>query len=349
MNQMLEDDVRALKERVADTQLLYREVCALLFFRYGETPTANKLYQLVRRGSMSAPAKALRDFWGDVRDRSRIDIGQPDLPPEVAKAAGELVATLWRSANSAADESMEAIRLEVQQEIDIARAAAESAGQARQAAVDERDALRTKLDSNQRHLADLEASNAEHRAAISALREQLHASRSECDAARAALVEARQDFSSELEKLRTVVAQSEQRFIAVEKRALMEIERERMHAVRAKEESQRLVERANTAEATHKTEVAALQAEIAKLNGALADAQSRAGYATEQLTVREAAFAQQTHALHALQARLDELHSLSDAPRHPSPLPRLARASQPEKDRKNVNLVTYVFRRRAGN
>ncbi|MFD2274300.1 DNA-binding protein [Undibacterium arcticum] len=51
------------------TQDLYREVCVLLFFRYGMTPTANKLYQLVRKGSMTAPAEALNKFWEDLREK----------------------------------------------------------------------------------------------------------------------------------------------------------------------------------------------------------------------------------------------------------------------------------------
>ena len=44
----LQADIEALRPRFPDTQDLYREVCAILFFRYGITPTANKLYQLVR-------------------------------------------------------------------------------------------------------------------------------------------------------------------------------------------------------------------------------------------------------------------------------------------------------------
>jgi hypothetical protein len=52
-------DIEAIKASDLDTQSLYREVCAILFFRYGITPTANKLYQYVRKGSMSAPAEAL--------------------------------------------------------------------------------------------------------------------------------------------------------------------------------------------------------------------------------------------------------------------------------------------------
>ena len=59
----IQAEVEALRERFSDTKALYREVCALLFFRYGITPTASKLYQHVRKGSMSAPAEALAKFW----------------------------------------------------------------------------------------------------------------------------------------------------------------------------------------------------------------------------------------------------------------------------------------------
>ncbi|MGF6810808.1 hypothetical protein OKW30_006000 [Paraburkholderia sp. Clong3] len=38
-----------------------REVCALLFFRFAITPTANRLYLLVKRGSMSGPRRCSAD------------------------------------------------------------------------------------------------------------------------------------------------------------------------------------------------------------------------------------------------------------------------------------------------
>src|ERR1700744_3256854 len=117
----LQADIEALRERVPDTQELYREVCALMFFRYGETPTANRLYQLVRKGSMSAPAKALRDFWVEVREKTRVDVGRPDLPPEVATAAGELAANLWRLSNNAATAALDVFRQDAQAQIAEAR------------------------------------------------------------------------------------------------------------------------------------------------------------------------------------------------------------------------------------
>jgi hypothetical protein len=48
-------EIDRLKAEFPKTRELYREVCALLFFRFGITPTANRLYQLVKRGSMSTP------------------------------------------------------------------------------------------------------------------------------------------------------------------------------------------------------------------------------------------------------------------------------------------------------
>jgi hypothetical protein len=50
-------------------------VCALLFFRFGQTPTANRLYQLVKRGSMGTPAAVLGEFWTELREKSRVRIG----------------------------------------------------------------------------------------------------------------------------------------------------------------------------------------------------------------------------------------------------------------------------------
>ena len=82
-------EIEALKAHDLDTQDLYREVCAILFFRYGITPTANKLYQFVRKGSMSAPAEALARFWSDLREKSRVRIEHPDLPEGLKRVGWE--------------------------------------------------------------------------------------------------------------------------------------------------------------------------------------------------------------------------------------------------------------------
>ena len=99
-------DIEDLRRRCTDTRELYREVCALLFFRYGITPTANRLYQYVRKGSMSTPAQVLAGFWRDLRERTRVRIEQPGLPEELQSLAGDLVLQLWDRAQRAAEHTL---------------------------------------------------------------------------------------------------------------------------------------------------------------------------------------------------------------------------------------------------
>ncbi|AAP85861.1 conserved hypothetical protein (plasmid) [Cupriavidus necator H16] len=58
----LQADLAELRARFPETRTLYREVCGLLFFRYGVTPTDNKLYSQVhgqaRRGAAGVLAGA---------------------------------------------------------------------------------------------------------------------------------------------------------------------------------------------------------------------------------------------------------------------------------------------------
>jgi len=108
----LAHEVESLRARFPETRQLYQEVCALLFFRHGITPTANKLYQLVRKGSMSAPAEALSRFWENLREKSRVRIEHPDLPPELAQLAGGVMGELWQRAQAGAQATFEAAMAE---------------------------------------------------------------------------------------------------------------------------------------------------------------------------------------------------------------------------------------------
>jgi len=104
----IDAEIDALRLKFPKTRDLYREVCALLFFRYGITPTANRLYQLVRKGSMGTPAQVLAEFWRDLRERCRVRIDHPDLPEELRQASGELVMLLWERAQGEAASSFQA-------------------------------------------------------------------------------------------------------------------------------------------------------------------------------------------------------------------------------------------------
>lgn len=271
----LETDIAEVRQRLTETQQIYREVCALLFFRHGETPTANRLYQLVRKGSMSAPAKALRDFWAEMREKTRVDVGQPDLPGEVATAAGELAANLWRLSMSEANGSLAAFRLDAERSVESAQQLARETlarSEAAEAALDE--AKRT-IDSERERISALESQLAAQQAANAALREQLAGARSEASTTNAALADARRDFSVELEKLRESAAHNEQRLAAAERRALLEIETERTAASRAKKELQQANERNGALEAKYRLERDALRDDLAGAKTLLAAAESR--------------------------------------------------------------------------
>ena len=229
-------DIEALRERFTQTQELYREVCALLFFRYGITPTANKLYQLVRKGSMSAPSEALTKFWEDLREKSRTRIEHPDLPEELKSVAGELVATLWTNAQAAAQKSLTAYRAEAQEAILQAKAAVV-------AAEADRDAERLAVQDVRRELelAGNQLSSQREELAVAAetrssLRATLEEAKRDNATLQRQLEESRREFTVELDKLRAAAELADERSRSTERRMLLDMDRERTTSARLQKE-----------------------------------------------------------------------------------------------------------------
>jgi len=287
-------DIERLRAQFADTQELYREVCVLLFFRFGITPTANKLYQLVRKGSMSAPAEALEKFWDNLREKSRVRIEHPDLPDGLKTAAGDLVATLWTQAQASAHEGLAVFRAEAQAaalEALSAKEAAEAERSAAQAALEE--ARQSVLHAQDRTL-ELERQLAGERASKVGLSAQLEDAGRQQLALEAALAEARREFTSELEKMRLALQLSEERHEASEKRSLLEIDRERTASARLQKELTQL--RQNNLETGERH-----RAEIAQLQHELGEALQNAGIAEGTLREMRTSFQQQAEQLRSLQ------------------------------------------------
>ncbi|MDM0119007.1 DNA-binding protein [Variovorax arabinosiphilus] len=228
----LQSDIESLRGRFTETRDLYREVCALLFFRYGITPTASKLYQFVRKGSMSAPAEALAKFWEDLRSKARVEIDHPDLPPELKTSAAEAIADLWRQATAAARHELAALRLDDQAAVEKAHDEEARARQAASEAQASADALGQQLRATQETLqqrqTDLEAERRAHAGVVARLQElQRH-----LEEARNQQERTRADFSAELVKAREAVAVANSRADAAERRALLDIDHERQARVK---------------------------------------------------------------------------------------------------------------------
>ncbi|ACC76273.1 DNA-binding protein [Paraburkholderia caribensis] len=268
MTDVLSDEARLaaeidrLKAAFPKTRELYREVCALLFFRFGQTPTANRLYQLVKRGSMGTPAAVLGEFWAELREKSRVRIEHPDLPADLGAAAGELVATLWTRATASAQAELDALRAEVEGE----RTAAE---QRVAAARDELGRTETALEQRttallaaQVEVRELEKAQAEGHAARQAMEADIVRLKNEAIARDRELEKVRASFSRDLEKLRESAAQSGERLRATEKRALLEIDRERSAAARLQKELDEANRRADRRDADHRRAIETLQAQL---------------------------------------------------------------------------------------
>lgn len=251
----LQSDVEALRGRFTDTKDLYREVCALLFFRYGITPTASKLYQFVRKGSMSAPAEALAKFWEDLRSKARVEIDHPDLPSEIKASAAEAIAELWRQATAAARHELAALRLEDQATIEHAQGEEARALQAAEQALASADTLRQQLSAAQESLqqrqTDLEAERRAHAGAVARLQElQRH-----LEEARNQQERGRADFSAELVKAREAVDVANSRADAAERRSLRDIDHERQARIKADKQLETLRGQLAQAELRHRESV----------------------------------------------------------------------------------------------
>jgi chromosome segregation ATPase len=268
-NQLLAD-IDALRSQFPHTQDLYREVCTVMFFRYGITPTTNKLYQLVRKGSMSAPAEALNRFWEVLRDKSRVRIEHPDLPESLKNAAGDLVVALWSAAQRAAQEGLATLRSEAQAQVAEAR-------QAQAVAENDRDAIRAShalvtqtLEQAHARIGELEQTVVAREATNAEREGQVQHARSENASLQQKLEDARREFAHELEKQRSAANLAAERFRAAEARALMEIDRERTTAAKLQKELDASRAATEVLAERHRTV-------IAELNDQLGNVRQRAG------------------------------------------------------------------------
>jgi chromosome segregation ATPase len=262
----LQADVETLRSQFPRTADLYKEVCALMFFRYAITPTTNRLYQLVRKGSMSTPTEALSQFWKTLRERSRVTIEHPDLPDELRSAAGELVATLWKSAQSKSLESIATLQADAAIAVDNAKADLASVQVAHEEALQLVENLRSQLRASENDAAELREMQAAAAATREGLEERLKDARCDLGAMQARLSELSSQHADERERLADRACLAEERFADMEKRALQEIDRQRTAAAKLQKVVE--AERADHIAAIQRARVAhdAAQSKIAELS-----------------------------------------------------------------------------------
>lgn len=229
-------EIEALRVQYPDTQDLYREVCVILFFRHGITPTANKLYQLVRKGSMSAPADALNRFWEMLREKSRLRIEHPDLPESLRDAAGEMVGALWQRAQAEANNTLSALQEEAEAHVQAVQSAAEEASLKLQRAEATLESTRQDGLGLQQQVNELQASLARGQGEMAAQQRQIDLAMAQRQELQQALATAREQFTRELEQQRTTSVAAEERHSADMKRMLLDVDRERVQSTKIQKE-----------------------------------------------------------------------------------------------------------------
>ncbi|PIF25938.1 plasmid replication DNA-binding protein KfrA [Acidovorax sp. 56] len=322
----IQAEVEALRERFSDTKALYREVCALLFFRYGITPTASKLYQHVRKGSMSAPAEALAKFWEELRGKARVEIDHPDLPDALKQAAGQAVSVLWTQATDLAREELAALRVE-------ARTEAQSAQAQLQETLQRSSSLEEQLQTAQSKCAELE-SNLQNLAAELEQERRAHAGSAargealsrQTDELKLEQSKSRQHFSAELDKGRAAIDEATSRAAQAERRALQEIDRERTARAQADKQLEQLRGKLTEVERDHHAKV--LEANAAQTRLA-ADLESARASLAESARVTQLQGVELLQALQAVTQHKAEADTLRALVAQFQPPPRPARKKKP--------------------
>ena len=270
-------EIDELRSRFTKTSDLYREACVLLFFRHGITPTANKLYQYVRKGSMAAPAEALNKFWLELREKSRVRIEHPDLPVSIKESAGNFIGELWKEAQANAQSNFSAQADEANKKIAEAQAEMGVERDKRQKCEAEIKTLRDELETAQVRLAESGKKRAVDISALDNLRKSLKTLQNDREQLEHGLEAARQAFSTDLDKVNVSLAKAEERYRALEARSLLEVDRERQRSTKLEKELSQLRDVQRKQQQLHNKEIAAshkihssLREKLGLLNGQLA-------------------------------------------------------------------------------
>lgn len=232
-------EVEKLRRTQPDTLQLYVALAHRLFFDFDLIPTTNRMYQLVRRGSMSTPARALKIFWEQLRDQAQVRMQKAALPETVLRSAEQLLAQLWDEAVQHSEEQGQVERLQLQiqsqkwiKELDEAAQAHEQLKQEQANCLQQLAAQTSALQQSRQQASDWQAR-------AQALSVELAESSARHEEQQRQWHSEQRALQERIRVLKQEIQQIEERAQAHEKRALMEIERARQEArVRIDELSQ---------------------------------------------------------------------------------------------------------------
>jgi DNA repair exonuclease SbcCD ATPase subunit len=277
--------VEVLKAQGKSTRELYQDVAGLLFFEFDITPTVNRLYKAVGKGSMSVPTEALRMFWREVREKyGRLRLEHVDLPGPMIRRFEELASATWQVALEHAEQARVHHRSSLEAHLSEAGVRIRELERLNVLLARERDSALEAQTAADAAAAHAKAVLSENMSQISALQSQVQG----LQAANARLVESeralRADFQETLAQLRADFSAAQQRVASEERRVKLEMDAERQAGVRLRKENDKLIQKANDERNALMKELGACQQSalgltrrIGELEGALAELRRREG------------------------------------------------------------------------
>lgn len=213
-----------------------REVCVLLFFRYGITPTANKLYQLAQ-GQHERAGRGPGQVLGDpAREKQRAH--RAPRPAAVPPRRG------WRDdrhpvgqrAQASAQDALAQLRDEARASVVAADASVQAAVARAQAAEEALGGVTAELHATREKLDSTQADVARAQDEVASLQRQIDTDSAQRREIREALNAAQERFTREIEQQRAVAAATEARHDADMRRVLLDVDRERANAAKLQKE-----------------------------------------------------------------------------------------------------------------
>lgn len=307
--------IQAVLEREAHNDA-YQAALALsdvLFTRHGIRPTASNVRQLLQRGSNGTIQNAVNVFWQRLQLRTRTALPSIPVPEEVAESFGQI----WRAALVAAEGQWNSDREAWRQQLADAETAKQHAEQAAQAAADQEQQLRDRLQhvlqlqqscDEARLRAEREAD--EWRAQVEQLREEMRRVQQQADAL---VHEAQDNAKISLERMGL-------EYEGLRHLLLQETAREREQMAAQQQQAQRMFDQEREAFAKQLRQSETIQNE---LRAALLDAQQNMASLRAEIAVlqQQAASDKQEHARlnQSVERLMTVLERLSGSPQESSP------------------------------
>lgn len=204
-----------------------REAASVIFFTFGIHPSAKTVREFTQHGSLTDINEDLREFWADLRTKTRVKIDAPMLPSDLSELFSDGLAKVWELAADKAHSSLDGERKEAAESIDLAQRSAFEAKRQQHVAEEDAEASRLELREERERRSQAEGRLVAQEAEIVALQDALATWQNQAEASSRARQESEERFARELDAERVLRRREADMFEGDIKFAKMQIDEAR--------------------------------------------------------------------------------------------------------------------------